>query len=141
MTQPTTPPGSAPVWVLSAALLGGICGTGLRLIVDTVLPHTNSEFPLGTLTINIVGAFTLGVLVARFWSGAPEWLKAGLGVGLLGSFTTFSAVMVSLVAQTASGMWMLAAGYLILSLVLGLGTAALGLRVGRVATPIDWVDE
>lgn len=141
MTQRQTTPGSAPVWVLLAALLGGVCGTGLRVIIDTVLPHTDSEFPLGTLIINVVGAFVLGLLVARFWSGASEWLKAGLGAGLLGSFTTFSAVMVSLVAQTASGLWMMAAAYLVLSLVLGLGAAALGLRVARVATPIDWVDE
>lgn len=116
-------------------------GTGLRLLVDTMLPHTNSEFPLSTLLINVVGAFVLGLLVARLWSGASDWLKAGLGAGLLGSFTTFSAVMVSLVAQAHSGFWMLAATYLVLSLGLGLAAAALGLRVGRVSTPIDWIDE
>lgn len=127
--------------VLLAALLGGVCGTGLRILIDAVMPHTDAEFPLGTLILNVVGAFILGLLVARLWSGAPEWLKVGLGTGLLGSFTTFSALMVSLVAQTASGLWMLAAAYLVLSLALGLGAAALGLRVGRVATPIDWVDE
>lgn len=116
-------------------------GTGLRLLMDTMLPHTNAEFPLGTLLINVVGAFMLGLLIARLWSRASEWLKAGLGAGLLGSFTTFSAVTVSLVAQTSSGLWMLAAAYLVLSLGLGLAAAALGLRVGRVSTPIDWIDE
>ncbi len=126
---------------LAAALIGGVCGTGLRLLIDTLLPHSNTEFPLGTLIINVVGAFALGLLVARAWSRAPEWLKAGLGVGLLGSFTTFSAVMVSLVIQTATGLWMMAAAYLLLSLGLGFAAAALGLRVGRVSTPIDWVDE
>lgn len=141
MKQHSTASGGASGWALLAALLGGVSGTGLRLAIDTVLPHTGTEFPLGTLVINIVGAFALGLLVARHWSGAPEWVKAGLGPGLLGSFTTFSAVMVTLVTQTASGEWMLAATYLVLSLSLGLGAAALGLRVGRVATPIDWVDE
>lgn len=133
--------GSAPGWVLFAALVGGVCGTGLRMLIDLAVPHTNSEFPLGTLLLNVVGAFVLGILVARLWSGASEWLKAGLGAGLLGSFTTFSALMVSLVAQTTSGLWMMAAAYLVLSLVLGLAAAALGLRAGRVSTPIDWVDE
>ena len=120
-----------------AALLGGICGTGLRLLIDTLLPHTAAEFPLSTLIVNIVGTFALGLIVARLWSSAPEWLKAGLGAGLLGSFTTFSAVMASLVAHATSGLWMMAALYLALSLVLGLAAAALGLRVGRVSTPID----
>ena len=130
----------APLSLL-AALIGGASGTGLRLLADTLLPHTDSEFPLGTLILNVVGAFVLGLVVARLWSRAPEWLRAGLGAGLLGSFTTFSAVMVSLVAQTTSGLWWMAVGYLALSLVLGLAAAAIGLRVGRVSTPIDWVDE
>ena len=131
----------APWWAVFAALIGGICGTGLRLLIDTLLPHTATEFPLGTLIVNIVGAFTLALIVARLWSRAPEWLKAGLGAGLLGSFTTFSAVMVSLVEHTTSGLWAMAAVYLVLSLALGFAAAAIGLRVGRISTPIDWVDE
>lgn len=145
MTRPSSaiPPAvPRPVFApFSAALIGGICGTGLRLLLDTLLPHAATDFPFSTLITNVVGAFVLGLLIARFWSGAPEWLKAGLGVGLLGSFTTFSAVMVSIVAQTASGLWAVAVVYLALSLSLGFAAAALGLRVGRVATPIDWVDE
>ena len=118
-----------------------MCGTGLRLAIDTLLPHSGAQFPLGTLILNVGGTFVLAVLVARFWSRASEWLKAGLGAGLLGSFTTFSAVMVSLVVHVTTGLWLMAAIYLVLSLVLGLIASALGLRVGRVATPIDWVDE
>lgn len=118
-----------------------MCGTGLRLLVDTLLPHSDAQFPLGTLLVNVAGTFVLALLVARFWSGASEWLRAGLGAGLLGSFTTFSAVAVSLVAQTSTGLWMMAGAYLLLSLSLGLAAAALGLRVGRISTPIDWVDE
>ena len=111
------------------------------MLIDTMLPHTDAQFPLGTLILNVVGAFVLALLIARFWSRASEWLKAGLGAGLLGSFTTFSALMVSLVAQSTTGLWMMAAVYLVLSLGLGLAAAALGLRVGRISTPIDWVDE
>lgn len=118
-----------------------MCGTGLRLLIDTLLPHSDAEFPLGTLIVNVAGAFVLAVLVARFWHRASEWMKAGLGAGLLGSFTTFSAVMVSLVAQSSTGLWLMAIMYLVLSLGLGLTAAAVGLRVGRIATPIDWVDE
>ena len=126
---------------LLAAFVGGIIGTALRYGADALIPHTNTTFPVSTLLVNVIGSFLLAVLVARVWSHASSWLRAGLGTGLVGSFTTFSAVMVSVVAQAASGLWILAVGYLILSLALGFGAAALGLRLGRRIVPIDWVDE
>ena len=135
---------SASVTIL-AVLLGGALGTSLRLAVHALLPHTDDAFPLSTLVINTVGAFALGVLVARVWPAAPDWLRAGLGVGVLGSFTTFSAVSVSLVSLASAGEWMLAVVYLVATLVLGLGSAWLGLRVGRRgasgAPALDTVNE
>jgi CrcB protein len=112
-------------------------GTGARLGLDTLIPHGDTDFPLSTLLINIVGSFVLGLLVARVWTRAttPNWLKAGLGAGLIGSFTTFSALVVSLLAQASHGLWLLAVGYLLLSLVLGFAAAALGLRLGRGHRP------
>ena len=104
---------------------------GLRVAIDAAIPHTDAEFPLSTLMINSVGAFVLAVLVARVWSTAPSWLKAGLGVGVLGSFTTFSAFAVSLVSLTEAGEGLTTLGYLALTLVLGLGAAWLGLALGR----------
>ena len=75
----------------------------------------------------------------------PNWLKVGLGTGTVGSFTTFSALIVSLIAQAHNGLWMLAMLYLVLSLVLGFGAALLGLSLGRRPRPtpleIDMVDE
>lgn len=123
-----------------AVIVGGLVGTGLRLVIDTALPHADVGFPWSTLVINTLGAFTLAILVARVWAGAPSWLRAGLGAGLLGSFTTFSALAVSLVSLAAGGEWMPALAYLAATLVLGLGAAWLGLRLGR-PTPIDLVDE
>jgi CrcB protein len=120
---------------LAAVAAGGLIGTGLRLAIDTALPHTDSAFPLSTLIINCVGAFVLGALVARIWATAPSWIRAGLGAGVLGSFTTFSAFAVSLVSLTAGGEPVIALGYLALTLVLGLGAAALGLALGR-PTPV-----
>ena len=122
---------------LLAVIIGGMLGTGLRVAIDTLLPHSDREFPLSTLIINVAGSFALGVLVARVWPGAPAWLRAGLGAGLLGSFTTFSALAVALVSL---GPTPLAALYLGLSLLLGLTAAFLGLRLGRRA-PIDLVNE
>lgn len=128
---------------LLAVIIGGLVGTGARFAVDGALLHQDDQFPFSTLIVNVLGAFALGFLVARVWPTAPSWLRAGLGVGLLGSFTTFSAVAVSLVSLTAVGGGMLALAYLVVTLVLGLAAAWLGLRLGRTrgAVPIDEVDE
>jgi len=128
---------------LLAVVVGGLVGTGLRLGLDLLLPHADDGLPVSTLVANVVGAFALGLLVGRVWPTAPAWLRAGLGAGLLGSFTTFSALAVAVVALSASGEWMPAAGYLVATLALGLAAAALGLRLGgrRPNAPIDLVDE
>lgn len=112
-------------------LVGGAAGTALRLAIDAAIPHADDAFPLSTLMINTLGAFLLGALVSRLWSTAPAWLKAGVGPGLLGSFTTFSALAVGLVGLTAAGELPTALGYLGLTLVLGFGAAWLGLALGR----------
>jgi CrcB protein len=113
-----------------AVLLGGILGTALRLGIDTAIPHADNEFPVSTLIINVVGSFVLAVLVSRVWDRASPWIRAGLGTGLLGSFTTFSAVAVSIVSLAVDDQLGLALGYLAVSVILGLGAAWLGLRLG-----------
>lgn len=122
-----------------AVLVGGAVGTALRLGVDVALPHGDGVFPIGTLLINLIGSFALAVLVARVWAVAPEWLRAGLGPGLLGSFTTFSALTVSMVELTAAGVGWDAALYLVASVVGGITVALLGLRLGapRPVPPIE----
>jgi len=120
---------------LVAVVLGAILGTGLRLGIDQLVAP-DSAFPWATLLINVVGSFVLGLLVARVWPSAPAWLRAGLGTGLLGSFTTFSAVIVSLLTLTAAGMTVVAVGYLVASLVFGFAAALLGVRLG-VRPPVD----
>jgi CrcB protein len=126
-----------------AVIAGGILGTALRLGIDGALLHGDADFPWSTLLVNTLGAFALGLLVARVWPTAPSWLRAGLGVGVLGSFTTFSAVVVSLVSLADAGHWVLAAAWLAATLVLGLGAAWLGIRLGRRRgeVALDLVDE
>ncbi|MCU1513777.1 MAG: hypothetical protein JWO10_867 [Microbacteriaceae bacterium] len=129
-----------------AVAAGGVAGTAIRFALDTAVPHEDTGFPTSTLIINVVGAFVLGLLVSTLWRrpATPNWLKAGLGGGLLGSFTTFSAVIVSLLAEGSKGLWMLALLYLVLTLVVGFGAAALGFRLGsgRSSTlPPDEVNE
>jgi CrcB protein len=119
---------------LLAVFVGGILGTGARLLIDGAIPHGDTGFPTSTLLINILGSAVLGFLVAHAWPTAAPWVKAGVGTGILGSFTTFSAVVVALVTLTDGGRMMEAALYLVLSLVLGFAAAGAGLRIGAMAT-------
>ena len=116
---------------LLAVFVGGLVGTSLRLTIELALPHSPTQFPASTLGINLVGALALGFLVARMWPVAAPWLRAGVGTGLLGSFTTFSALAVALATLTDDGQWMLALLYLAVSMLGGLIAAWLGLRLGR----------
>jgi CrcB protein len=126
-----------------AVFIGGIVGTGLRLELDALIPHSDTQFPVSTLLINIVGSFALAVLVSRLWPIVPAWVRAGLGPGLVGGFTTFSAVMVSMVTLAAGGDIVLALVYAVATLVLGFGAAAAGMWIARRrdAEPTIEVDE
>lgn len=118
---------------LLAVLVGGLVGTGLRLGADVLAP-----LEWATLAVNVIGSFVLAVLVARLWPRVPEWMRAGLGPGLLGSFTTFSAVAVFAVQAPLP----IALAYVAVSVILGAGAALLGLWAGRRPTaPIDPVNE
>ena len=116
---------------LVAVFVGGAIGTAIRLLLDAAIPHSDTEFPLDTLLINIVGSFVLALLVTRVWPIAPHWVRSGLGPGLVGGFTTFSAVMVSMVTLAANSEVVQALGYLAITLVAGFGAAALGFFLGR----------
>jgi CrcB protein len=85
-----------------------------------------------TVVVNLVGSLALGYVVARLWRlpGTPPWLKVGLGTGLLGSFTTFSALAVNVVDAVTLGNVGVALAALGLSLVGGIAAAWLGLSLG-----------
>ncbi len=114
-----------------AVLVGGALGTAARIGIDALLPHADDALPLSTLLANTLGALLLGLLTARVWPVAPEWLKAGVGAGLLGSFTTFSAIAVSLVSLTAAEASGTALLYLAVTLAAGFAAAWIGLQLGR----------
>lgn len=118
---------SAATWV-GVAMLGGV-GAVLRLLVSSRLNKGRSaaDWPIGTLFVNLSGAFLLGVL-----SGLdPRWhAPAVLAVGLLGAYTTFSTWMIEAAGLAESGRRGRAATYLVGSLVLGVGAVWLGHAVG-----------
>ncbi|MDX6267994.1 MAG: fluoride exporter [Frankiales bacterium] len=115
MTDPDAAPRLALPLVLVAA--GGVGGSLTRYGLVEAFPHL-----VTTLVINVVGAFLLGVLVARHPAG--HWSRPLLGTGFLGGFTTMSALAV----QTVTSDFAAAVGYLVASLVLGVAAALVGLR-------------
>ncbi|GAC1502716.1 MAG: hypothetical protein NVS2B15_25380 [Pseudarthrobacter sp.] len=119
-------------WLAVAA--GGLAGTELRYGLGLAFPDYGGEMPWTTLGINVAGSFMLAALTT-LWMARPHtafWLRAGLGPGLLGSFTTFSAVVFSIDRLARAGEHPVWLAYLGLSLVLGLGAAAAGWRTGRL---------
>lgn len=122
-----------------AVAVGGLAGTELRYGLGLAFPDTPGEVPWAILWINAGGSFVLAALTT-LWMARPRtafWLRAGLGPGLLGSFTTFSAVALSLDQSVRAGNYPIAIAYLFLSLLLGLGAAGLGWRAGRLVRTAD----
>lgn len=124
-----TPAGSA--WLAVAA--GGLLGTELRYGLGLAFPEPAGGLPWTTLSINVAGSFVLALLTTLWLARpqAPFWLRAGLGPGLLGSFTTFSAVVFSVDQLGRAGEHLLWAAYLLMSVLFGLAAAGLGWRFGR----------
>jgi CrcB protein len=117
---------SVAVW-LGVAALGGL-GALLRFLVDRqVARRTPSGFPFGTLTVNLSGAVVLGL-----FSGLALDSDAALlaGTALVGSYTTFSTWMLETQRLGEERQVGAAAANLGLSLVLGVGAAALGRLLG-----------
>ena len=126
-------PGPA-TWAAVAA--GGALGTEARYALLLLFPPTLSSFDWATLGINTAASLALGWLTGRWLSRPlPAWARAGLGPGLLGGFSTFSALALSLDRILAGGRPLEAAAYLAASLVLGLGAAAAGLFLGARRRP------
>ena len=128
--KPPLPP--ATVW--TAVAVGGLLGTEARFGLGLLFPEDGGGVPWTTLAINVTGSLLLGIVTA-FWTerpGAPAWIHAGLGPGLLGSFTTFSAVTIAIEQLAATGRHNVWLAYLGLSLAAGLAAAVAGLVLGRV---------
>jgi CrcB protein len=123
-----------PGWRAWAAVAaGGLLGTELRYGAGLLFPEAAGSVPWTTLVINVFGSFILAALTT-LWIARPRtafWLRAGLGPGLLGSFTTFSALVYAVDQHIRGGFHLTWLAYLGLSLVLGLGAAAAGWKAGK----------
>ena len=108
----------------TGSFIGGIFRYLLSLLISA---KTATHFPLGTLTVNIIGCFFIGIVIGFFDKGliSHEW-KLFLATGLLGGFTTFSAFSIETFTLFRQGHSSYALFYIFASVVLGLSVTYLG---------------
>lgn len=120
--------------MLALVALGGAIGAIARYGVwGWIQGAAGTGFPWGTLVVNVVGSFLLGLLVAVFQGAAvaPE-TRAFLTVGVLGAFTTFSTFSYETVLLAQEGYWARAAAYSGGSLAVGVLAVLAGMAAGGV---------
>ena len=116
--------------------VGGSIGSLLRFGLSSwVQERTKTEyFPWGILSVNLIGCFLMGilfgVLVERFDISA--FWRAGIFLGLLGGFTTFSSFSIDALTLFQSGAFGAMTIYILLSLVGCILATAFGLTLARI---------
>lgn len=126
--------GASVAWQFVLIGLGGAIGAWLRWAVGlAALRHLGAGFPWGTLAVNLVGSLAAGLVLAWLDDRGHYgiYARAFLLVGVLGGFTTYSAMMVDTLFLARGARPLLAGAYLALTLGGGLSAVALGWWVGR----------
>jgi len=114
--------------------LGGGLGSAMRHGVNVLAArYVASGFPFGTLAINVLGSFAMGLIVEllALRMGLPQNLRLFLTTGILGGFTTFSTFSLEAALLHERGQTALAGGYVAASVVLGIGALFLGMALVR----------
>ena len=107
---------------------GGSIGAVLRYLISIFMIQVfGSSFPFGTLLVNVLGSFLMGVIYAlgQMSHISPE-LKALIGIGLLGALTTFSTFSNETLLLLQEGDWLKATLNVVLNLSLCLFMVYLG---------------
>ena len=117
-----------------AIAAGGALGSVLRYGLSTWV-HTlvGRGFPYGTLAVNVLGCLAMGflfVLLVERMGESALW-RAGLLIGVLGGFTTFSSFSIETFNLIEQGSLVKAAGNMAASLFLCLGATWLGVLLAR----------
>ena len=114
--------------------LGGAAGTGARYwLSGWAQRHAGSGFPVGTLAVNVVGSFLLGVLMEIGVAGGllPPTLRLALTTGVMGGFTTYSTFNYETIEYLRGGAWAIAAGNVAATVFVCLAAGIAGLATGR----------
>lgn len=115
--------------VAIGAGFGGAMRHGVNLLAARLL---GTGFPFGTLAVNVLGSFLMGLLTQVFLARpeiTQEW-RLLITTGVLGGFTTFSTFSLDAAVLMERGATATAAGYVILSVLASIGGLFLGLRIG-----------
>ena len=106
--------------IVLAVAVGGAIGAAARYGADRLIDPATA-FPWSTFVVNLVGCFCIGVCSQEL-GDAPDWLRNGVVVGMIGGFTTFSTFAFQALENHAA----LSAVYVTLSVGLGIAAVALG---------------
>jgi fluoride exporter len=121
---------------VAAISLGGLLGALARTGVAAVVPFHPPAFPWATFTVNVVGAFAIGavsVLTVERRDAHPL-RRPFWATGVLGGFTTFSALAVDAVRLSDAQARPTAIAYVISTVVVGLLAVRVAARVTRTTT-------
>ncbi|MGV1914218.1 fluoride efflux transporter CrcB [uncultured Agrobacterium sp.] len=114
--------------------VGGAIGSVARYLVGLGATRlAGPNFPFGTLTVNIAGAFAIGLLVemiARRFDASAE-MRVFIVTGILGGFTTWSSFTLDTMVLFERGEIGLSALYLLASLLVSFAAVFAGLALGR----------
>ncbi len=120
-----------------AILFGGAVGALLRFLVSSgVYQWLGRDFPYGTLAVNLIGSFLIGLLSEGLLAEPVGKLAAAyrpaLLVGFLGAFTTFSTFSLETLTLIEQGQFVRALTNVMVSVLLCLAAVALGVILGRI---------
>lgn len=117
--------------------LGSALGAMLRFGCSLWLITPADSLPLATLLVNVIGSFWIGCYASLTGEGGrwqvSAWQKQFMLSGVCGGFTTFSVFSLEMLQLLQAGQINLAAGYLLLSMLLWLCACWAGLKLGRCA--------
>jgi CrcB protein len=117
--------------ILVAIAIGGAAGSVLRYLLGRGVQRVfHTGFPVGTLTVNLIGCIVIGVLAKHFMNDetAPV-LRAALMVGVCGGFTTFSTFTLETMGLVAAGDWARASLYVVMSVAACLAGTFIGFQL------------
>ena len=109
---------------------GGFVGSVSRYLISTMMKDISRGFPFGTLTVNIIGCFLIGLIYGVSMRNADFSVNANLllAVGFCGGFTTFSKEGLQLLQ---CGNYTAFFGYAAVSVALGLLAVGIGVWAGK----------
>ncbi len=110
--------------------LGGFLGAIARFLLSSfVQKSADTFFPIGTLSVNLLGGFLIGFLALYFEQHVNPEYRALVITGFLGALTTFSTFSYETVLLLESSAYMKAMANIMISVIFSIGATVLGMIV------------